>query len=156
MVLLNAGLSVALTKLKKGSSHMPILTWKDSFSIGVSQIDDEHKILIGMINKAYDSVVEKTEESVLIELVKEMKAYATLHFATEESLMKDFNYPNTENHKSAHDDFTIKTAAIETMLENGKKTHPSEVLKFLADWLNSHILFTDKQLGDFLNKQGVY
>lgn len=134
---------------------MPILTWKDDYSVGVSQIDDEHMKLIRMINKAYDSVTNMKEQEVLLELVEDMKAYAAVHFATEEELMNKHNYPDLKEHKIAHDDFIIKAAMTDKLLSSDRESDPIEVFKFLADWLKNHIMATDKKLAAFLIEQGV-
>ncbi|CCO22947.1 bacteriohemerythrin [Maridesulfovibrio hydrothermalis] len=135
---------------------MSILTWKDEYSVGVRIIDNEHKQLIAMINKAYDSVEKMEEEKVLLELVDEMRKYAMTHFATEEKLMEIHNYPETAEQKKQHNDFMIKAASSDNMLssDNGA-VDPIKVFKYLADWLRGHIMGTDKKLGIFLNEKGI-
>ncbi len=78
---------------------MSILTWKKEYSVGVRIIDNEHKQLIAMINKAYKSVENMEEEKIMVELVEEMRKYAMTHFATEEKLMELYNYPGADEQK---------------------------------------------------------
>ncbi|NDV26147.1 bacteriohemerythrin [Desulfovibrio sp. JC010] len=134
---------------------MPILEWDDSYSVGVELIDSEHKQLIGMINKAYDSIKNMEEEKVLVELVKDMNAYAAAHFGTEEKLMKEHGYPASEGHLKMHDEFAIKAKTLHNFVRSENEIEPVKVFKFLADWLRDHILKTDKDFGKFLNEQGV-
>lgn len=130
---------------------MPILSWKEEFSVGVKKIDDEHKTLVDIINNAYDSVESREEEDVLLELTNKMRKYAMTHFATEERLMDKYEYPYAESHKKEHSDFMIKAASPDNMLgSEDKEIEPTKVFKYLADWLREHILKTDKKLGDFL------
>jgi len=134
---------------------MPILKWDESYSVGVKVIDDEHRQLIAMINKAYDSVTNMEEDKVLGELVKDMCAYAMSHFATEDSLMNKYGYPAAERHIKMHENFAVKAEALNNLVSSGDKVEPVKVFKFLADWLRDHILKTDKELGKFLNEQGL-
>ena len=134
---------------------MPILKWDESYSVGVQVIDDEHKLLIAMINKAYDSVTNMEEDKILEELVKDMCAYAIIHFATEDSLMNKYGYPAAEVHIKMHASFAVKAEALNNMVSSGDIVEPVKVFKFLADWLRGHILKTDKDLGVFLNEQGL-
>ncbi|WP_031478932.1 bacteriohemerythrin [Maridesulfovibrio frigidus] len=135
---------------------MPILTWKNDYSVGVKKIDDEHKTLIDMINKAYDSVEAMKEEEILAELVDEMRNYAMTHFATEEMYMKHHKYPHAETHRKQHNEFMIHVASTDNLLSSDKnEIDPIKVFKYLADWLRNHILITDKKFGAFLNEKGL-
>ncbi len=134
---------------------MPILEWKDEYSVGVRQIDGEHQNLVEMLNYAYDSIVEGKEQEVLIEIVADMKSYAAEHFSSEEALMKKNGYPYLKEHKIMHDDFIIKAAMTDKALSSGKSADPTEVFRFLADWLKNHIMVTDKKVGKHLNSKGA-
>ncbi|WP_320006911.1 bacteriohemerythrin [Maridesulfovibrio sp.] len=134
---------------------MPILKWDENYSAGVKILDDEHKQLIAMINKAYDSVTNMEEDIVLRELVKEMRAYAASHFATEDNLMNTYGYPALAEHLEMHESFAVKAEALNNLVSSGDKVDPVKVFKLLADWLRDHIMKTDKELGKFLNEQGV-
>ena len=135
---------------------MPVLSWKDGYSVGVRSIDDEHKQLLAMINRAYDSVENMEEEKVMMELVEEMRRYAMVHFATEEKMMLQYDYPFSKEHKLEHNDFMIKAASSNNILDTSPKgIEPVKIFKYLADWLREHIMKTDKKLGEFLNEKGV-
>jgi hemerythrin len=48
-----------------------------------------------------------------------------------------------------------KVLALQKDVNANKLTVSSEVMKFLQDWLNKHIMGTDKKYGPFLVGQGV-
>lgn len=136
---------------------MPLLSWEDSYSVGVAQIDKEHRQLIDMINKAYDSAEDGNDEKALKELVSGMRDFAFTHFATETELMKRHGYPDAENHLKMHKDFTVRATISSSMPASKDWTLDAiKIFQFLADWLNNHILETDKQLGKFLNEKGIH
>lgn len=135
---------------------MPLLTWNDDYSVGVKQIDDDHKKLLEMINKAYASAEAGVDEDItLADLVADMIKYAQDHFATEARLMKEYNYPNATQHQLEHGDFTARAIVSGGTLSQEWSLDPIKIFRFLADWLTNHIMKTDKELGKFLNEHGV-
>lgn len=135
---------------------MPLLTWTEDYAVGVEKIDSDHKKLIDMINKAYDSSDgEGDDDVVLATLVGDMIEYATTHFATEAELMKEYGYPGAQQHMLEHGDFTARAVISGGTLAQEWTLDPVKVFRFLADWLNNHIMETDKELGRFLNSKGV-
>lgn len=135
---------------------MPILSWQDSYSVGVACIDAEHKQLISMINRAFDDSKKETDLVILERLAADMRMYAMVHFATEEELMKEHDFPHSEKHIKNHKMFLKKALEAEQAVENGEDANPIEFVNFLADWLSGHILEVDKALGTHLNTKGVY
>ncbi|SMF43096.1 bacteriohemerythrin [Desulfovibrio gilichinskyi] len=135
---------------------MPLLTWNSNYSVGIKIIDDDHKVLIDMINKACDSIERMEEQKVLIGLVSDMRQYGMQHFSTEEGLMKEHDYPDIESHKKLHNHFIIYAASLDNMHDSDKENlEPLKIFKYLADWLRNHILIIDKKFGSFLIDKGV-
>ncbi|MGC8720293.1 MAG: hemerythrin domain-containing protein, partial [Thermodesulforhabdaceae bacterium] len=62
---------------------MPLIRWDESLSVGIAEIDDQHKRLVNMINELYDAMLQKKGKAVLSQIIKEMAEYAAVHFATE-------------------------------------------------------------------------
>ncbi len=135
---------------------MSILKWQDEYSVGVAQIDEEHKALIGMINAAHAHANGLAGSKTVKVLIEEMQAYAANHFKTEEKLMEEYEFPLAERHIAAHVQFAEyvgnadKEFATEYFVPGTIK-----IVSFLAEWLKVHILETDKVLGEFLREKGV-
>lgn len=128
------------------------MRWNDNYSVGLPKIDDEHKNIIGMINRAHDSFKETGDPHASQDLIYEMKQYATTHFLTEEKYMTEQGYPDADSHKSEHQYFIEK---IKTYEVTAPSPPPSELYRFLSGWLISHIMNCDKKLGAYLIKKGV-
>jgi len=134
---------------------MPALTWEDTYSVGFARIDDEHKVLIELINNAHSAVFEGKDKTLVAKVVADMKQYAQTHFATEEQLMDKYNYPEVASHKSQHIYFKTKSQILDSMVAGGEEApDPLYVFQFLSQWLIDHILESDKKLGTFLSEQG--
>ncbi len=134
---------------------MPMLEWNDGLSIGIPEVDTQHQGLVGMVNKLHDSMKEDAATEVLLEIVEDMREYTVVHFGTEEDYMRRYEYPEYDFHKSEHEDFVAKVVQLERDYKSGKVALSMEVLNFLSDWLVTHIVDTDKEMGVFLVKQGA-
>ncbi len=135
---------------------MPILTWTEEYSVGVERIDTEHKKLLDMVNKAYDSAeLGEDDQATLAALIADMIDYASYHFETEANLMKEHGFPESSQHILAHGDFTARAVVSGNMPSQEWALDPITLFRFLADWFTNHVLKTDKELGQFLNAKGI-
>lgn len=134
---------------------MALLTWNDSYSVKVRQFDDQHKKLVEMINSLHDAMkVGKGRETMDI-ILKSLIDYTKTHFADEERLMTQHQFPGYEKHKKEHNLLTIQAQEINKQLEAGTFVVSQELLTFLREWLVKHIQGEDKQYGPFLNGKGI-
>ncbi len=134
-----------------------MLEWDDEkYSVGVAEIDNEHKKFMATIKKAIlvDQNSNHPEEDVL-EVLNEMKEYADTHFATEESYMVKFNYPDYESHRKMHQDFIIETTTFFDKINNGDRDLISEILEHLKGWLVDHIQETDIKYASCFKEHGL-
>lgn len=135
---------------------MVFMPWKDSYATNVKECDAQHQRLVGMINELFDAMSQGKGKEALGNIINGLADYAAYHFGTEERLMKQYNYPEYERHKAEHDRFTQQVVDFKKKFEDGSALLTKDVLKFLSDWLNGHILVIDKKYGPFLNEKGVY
>lgn len=134
---------------------MALITWTENFSVQVQSIDDQHKKLIGLVNDLYDAMRAGKARDVLGKVLSELIDYTVYHFGTEEKLFVKYGYPEYKAHKKEHDDLTKQAVALKEKFDNGNMMITIEVMNFLKDWLNNHILGTDKKYGPFLSAKGV-
>lgn len=136
---------------------MPLITWSNMLSVGVSEIDQQHQVLIGLINRLGDASDPKSgksfdQQSALDDLV----VYVKVHFHFEAGLMQKIDYVESTSHLHEHSDF-VNT--VKTMLQRraqGESLQAQELLVFLRNWLVTHILSTDSKLGKALNAKGIH
>jgi len=134
---------------------MALLNWKDEYSVNIKEIDDQHKKLVEMINELHEAMVQKKAKEVLGGVLSKLVSYAATHFANEERLMQGNGYPEFAGHKEKHEKMTAKVIALQKDWQAGKAALGIEVSQFLRDWLDKHILGTDKKYAPFLNSKGV-
>ena len=134
---------------------MAYINWNDSLSVGINSIDDQHKVLIGMINEFYENIKSNPHEENLSTLLKKMKEYTVVHFNYEETYFKKFNFPSYESHKKEHDNFVAKVIEVERKFNSKEIVLSFEITNFLKDWIKRHIKGTDMQYSKFLIENGV-
>jgi hemerythrin len=134
---------------------MAFLNWTDSLSVKIDSIDEQHKVLINLINKFYEEVSHRTNDENISILIKGMKEYTQMHFNHEEKYMQLFKYPEYAAHKKEHDLFIAKVEEVEEKFNKGKVVLTFELTSFLKDWIKSHIQGSDKKYTAFFIKNGV-
>jgi hemerythrin len=134
---------------------MALIEWSSSLSVGVSEIDEQHKKLIGIINRLNDAMKTGKGKDALTTLLKETAEYTVYHFGTEETYFDRFGYPGKERHKLEHKGLLEKVVQLSKDFDSGKVTITLDVMNFLKDWLSKHIMGSDKQYGPLFNQKGL-
>jgi hemerythrin len=125
------------------------------FSVGVKEIDDQHKQLIVLANQLNDAMGTGKGKAVLDKVFAELVAYTQSHFLTEEKLMGQIGYSASVAHKAEHKSLVTTVADLKHKHDKGDVVLTSQVMSFLRDWLTKHILNSDKALGRELNAKGI-
>lgn len=134
---------------------MSLLAWQERYSVGIREIDEQHKQLINLINELNDAMLAGKGKEALLSVLNKLASYCVSHFSTEERLFDTHAYPETEDHKDRHNKMTAKVNALLDEVKNGKGRISIEVMNFLKNWLDKHILETDMKYVPYLSSKGV-
>ena len=132
---------------------MPLIEWDDAFSVGNQQLDEHHKKFFRIINTLHDAMKKGEREEILQTVLKELQEYIQYHFKAEESLMKLYSYPDYSSHKAEHEDAIQKINKFIVDFERGDDKLAIDVLNFLSNWLQNHILRTDRKYIPYLTRK---
>ena len=86
----------------------PFVTWKDTYALGMVEIDEQHRTLFEIMNKMWQAIVRNEEVSAMVEILHSLELYAVQHFAEEELFMASFHYPHFDKHILLHQHFIQK------------------------------------------------
>ena len=130
--------------------------WDDGYSVGILSIDRQHKVLIDYINRL-DEEIRKSESdrSMLMYILNGLVGYTKSHFKYEEMLFDLHEYPEAEKHKEQHAYLFNQVAEFRKRFDAGDPNVGKELLAFLKDWLNIHILQEDKAYSPHLLERHV-
>lgn len=124
--------------------------WKDSLSVGVKTIDDDHKKLLGMINQLQTAAHYHTDEELVESTLNDLVDYTMYHFEREERLMQEHNYPGFEDHKKQHQAMVAQVSKFIDEYRVDKTRTIDQVIMFLKTWLLNHINGSDQEYAPYL------
>lgn len=136
-------------------SSLPLmdLTWSDRFIVGHPEIDRQHQVLFGIVDRA-KAVVEHPGEGVdRAGVVGDLVKYVVQHFRFEEEAMAAAAYPARADHLAAHEAIT-RTVLLFRECHLGGQESVEAFADFLSSWVAHHIGDHDRRLAAFLNAAG--
>lgn len=117
-------------------ANTTIVDWSDELSIGIPEIDKQHKVLVGLLNRLHQAILEHRAREECGEILEQLIEYTRVHFATEESVMSTFNYPQLEQHRKEHQDLIDEVSRFKARFASGQVKKRS-----WFSWLNFRELF---------------
>lgn len=109
---------------------MPVLTWSDDLVLGVAVMDDDHKELVALINRAADA------DAVALPAVFEaLIAHLHDHFAREEDLMERIGFFALDTHREEHTRALIELRRIKERVDALPEAANEASLAFLRSYV---------------------
>lgn len=134
---------------------MEKINWNQSYELDIPEIDSQHLNLVFLINEVYSIIesenIEDKHDKTLV-LIGKLLDYANYHFATEEKLFEENNYPSIESHKKKHEKFHLMITKY-AELYNGGILELIDMVEFLTEWLFNHIAHEDKAFAHFVKNK---
>ena len=88
------------------------MEWKKEYSVGIHEIDEQHKTLTECISSIERAVARYDRRSADAALAR-LADLAQVHFTVEESLMRIHDYPRLEEHADDHKQFSVHLRALQ-------------------------------------------
>ena len=140
------------TKSTEAEGMAPI-AWTEAMSVGVPELDEDHKGLIRVINQLQQSASGGGDEDVVRQCLVALRRYAEVHFGREERVMSVCAFPALAHHQQEH------RAFVEMMRREGKEFEEKpgermafvtkELVDYLMRWLTHHIMIEDMAYRSF-------
>lgn len=134
---------------------MSLLVWDAKYSLHIGEIDRQHQQLFGLFNDLYEAMQAGHGNDVIGKVLTGLADYTVYHFAMEEKLLAQHGYVEEPAHRAEHAKLTEQVKSLVQRHHAGQDRVTMATLKFLCDWLNQHILGSDKKFAPFLLERGV-
>ena len=122
---------------------MDFIGWRNEYSVGNEEIDNQHKKIFKLINELYEAFVTKKNDLSTDEVLAELRDYSINHFKMEEKMFEKYNYAYKVEHKKEHESFINTVDNIIEESKGNKKLLSMKLTNFLQKWLVNHILEED-------------
>ena len=129
------------------------VVWKEEMSVGVAQLDDDHKGLISILNRLGEALHDEAETRAALTLgFRALSQFMRVHFAREEHAMRAADYPGLDAHHPQHVDFIEEMTDMAARFEaGGDEDILEDLVLYLRDWLINHIMVEDMAYKPFLS-----
>ncbi|MCX7156606.1 MAG: bacteriohemerythrin [Rhodocyclales bacterium] len=129
------------------------LTWREEFSVGVAELDDQHRQLINRINQlaACGDTRKPDGAERYMEILSGMVDYCQRHFTDEENHLQRIGYSGIAAHQAEHNRFVERMTDFSLKGSVGIRD-VGAVHAYLKHWLLDHILKSDMAYRDFAAK----
>ncbi len=116
----------------------------------IKYIDEQHKRILNHLNNLYQAIAKRENSNQIINRIEELAEYFQIHFAAEETVMKEFQYSDYSSHKNGHDRILRRIATYTDLYKLGDVSAAFDLTIYLKEWCTKHIEEEDKAIGDLM------
>lgn len=134
---------------------MPLVEWNASYSVQNSTLDQQHQRLFELLNTLHEAMSQGKGKATLPEVFENLIQYTRTHFAFEETLMEQCDYPDLADHRRKHIKLIEQIIALQQRFATGDFGSSIQTRDFLKSWLTDHIKGSDQKYGPYLIQKGI-
>lgn len=133
-----------------------LIQWNDSFSTGVSEIDQQHQEMIRQLNRLAEAAQRGRGQQQIMSILKTLADCTEAHFRYEEQCMEKLGCPAAAVNRLAHQQLlaTLQKKMAELDEKDPQVDIVLELHCIICDWLRSHIPSVDCHLRDCIRRPG--
>ena len=124
---------------------MPLMTWKDDYSVNNVELDSHHKKLISILNSLYAECLDVDNRNCVGPKLDELLAYAEYHFKAEVEYMRRIDYFEVDEHIERHNNFAYKMGEMKRIPHENQLEQTKELIVFIGKWFLKHVLDEDRK-----------
>ncbi len=130
---------------------MALIDWNTRLLTGQATMDRDHQKITGLINDMAESVLRNKDKRLCDAILRDIVHRTEAHFAMEAKLMDHHHYPRAEEHKAHHELLMHDLLTFKSWYDAGSTPQFGSVLAFLEGWWTHHIVWSDKELAEFIS-----
>ena len=125
--------------------------WNFQLSVGIKEIDIQHKDLLEIVNKTLEAI-KLGDNAEALKALELFSGHLEMHFKSEESYMTNYSFPHAKAHRKEHEEIRNCIISLGELLskEAANDMLYRELRGFMTYYVLKHMFMTDKELGDFL------
>ncbi len=125
---------------------MALLEWKEEYATGIEEVDDEHKDLIDVINRLHDLLLADDAKLTVPAFFDRLLKGVTAHFALEERIMGESDYPELAAHRQDHERLLDEIHDLVEAFAQAEEIDSVDLAMRLEPWFSHHFATHDLRL----------
>ena len=125
---------------------MPLIQWKEAYSLKNAVLDTQHKKLFKIVNNLYEDFMHGITDLAYESALDNILAFTRYHFQTEEHIMHKIKHPHSYSHNQEHKRFTEKILELKNSVGHDTEEKTNELIKILVNWILHHIIVEDRKI----------
>lgn len=134
--------------MRPGESDKGIVTRVDS-------MDAEHRLQASLVSELEEILRQGQDLAAADRILAELVDFSSVHFHSEELMMRLYSYPHLDPHAAAHAKLLAQVRAIKERYDRDGAAQALEVVAELRSWLVDHIKSLDQTFAVWLAKNGI-
>ncbi len=132
-----------------------IISWDDSWNIGINEIDEDHRKLVLLIQQLFGALIAAQGAEYVKKVFFELIDYTRYHFECEEKIYENNKFYDLTRHQKLHKELIQQVLEMsKEILSRGETEEVSDdFFEFLKHWLVDHILEEDTKFKEFLDQK---
>ncbi len=128
--------------------------WQDFYSVGIPEIDEQHRTLFTMINELAECIEGSGVSAACREDTTRLLDYTRFHFQQEEKMLSGFGYGRLEEQRSEHARLLSELGKL-VAAGAGERPGAQSPSEFFKDWLIDHTLLEDRRFKVFISQKSA-
>lgn len=129
--------------------------WDEGISTGVGSMDTEHRLQVSLVNALEEILRRREDRTVADRTFAQLVDFTSVHFHSEELMMRLYAYPQLDVHSAAHAKLLEQARSIQTKYQADEIAEALEVITELRGWLVNHIKSMDQAFALWLAKNDI-
>lgn len=131
-----------------------VRAWDEGIGTGVDSMDTEHRLQVSLVNALEEALRSGPESALANRTLQQLVDFTSVHFHSEELMMRLYSYPQLENHSAAHAKLMEQVQHIRDQQRANEPAEAMETVRELRGWLVNHIKSMDQAFALWLARNG--
>ena len=125
--------------------------WEERFKLGVRELDEPHRRLVELTAELSQIIAENAPRESIVAAARALAGFTAAHFAEEERLMAETDFPEDAVHKEHHAELLDQLERFaERLATHGSAQDNAKTIAFLRQWAMHHVMHSDRELAKHL------